>query len=412
MISFADFFTAVKQVAVPEGVGVNVENAVRDYVVNGLMRTQTFIPCLKNQNVDFFLKASAKEFCGVDIINGPRGIIQGVYAFKPGADCKKYFYDQVHPDQINCWIEKSRCHCPPTTPPSYAIYDSPYCNYLLDADTACAAPYITIPEDDTAFKSACAERLFAKGPDNKLYLAPRFPCGYVVAVHWEGIKYRYNDYDAVPDDEDLISAVALFTEAHLAQKDRDIVSHRSLMDSYSEMMRDMAHRCRQERMINANRDCASSDAMSAFVNPLPENNPYYSDLGIVSDVPQILGSPGSMALQANNGAWYQLYLLEDEGIVTVAVTQTPVPDPGTRGYVVLLADDATRRKLSLWVDEPDLPVSEENPVTWITATTGEVQDYSSLVMGAVSHSPGTDLFRLTLITDEGDYTLYVDQTPV
>lgn len=267
MITFASFYKQIKQLAVPEGVGANVLDAFRNYVVTGLIRTQTYIPCLKDKNVDFYVKAETKTFCNVDIINGPRGVIEALYVFKPGKDCAKFFYNPATPARINCWIDEQRCQCDATDPISTAVYDSPYCNYIMDGQAACAAPYMDVPEDDAVFTD-CTERIFAKGPDNKLYLAPRFPCGHVVAVHSNGIKRSYRDTDAIVEDDDLKNAVATYAESKLAEKDRDLVSSRELMKSYDEMIRDMAHRCRQEMRTPVKQDCAElAGNLLPFVDP-------------------------------------------------------------------------------------------------------------------------------------------------
>lgn len=281
MQTFQQFFRDIKQIAVPERIGANVESAFRNYVVNGLIRTQTYIPCLKDKNVDFFVKAEAKTFCNVDIFNGPRGVIGALYAFKPGLDCRKYFYDPVTPNKINCWIETQRCQCDEATPISTNIYDSPYCNYVIDGAAACAEPYVDTPEDDTVFIN-CSERIFAKGPDNRLFLAPRFPCGFVIALHWTGIKRTYRDSDAIVDDDDHKSAVSTYAEAKLAEKDRDLVSARELMKTYDELIRDMSHRCRQEMRTGVRRDCAElAGNLLPFINPFDLSNPY-DDAGNVT----------------------------------------------------------------------------------------------------------------------------------
>lgn len=282
MQTFATFLRSVKQIAVPERIGANVETAFRSYVVNGLIRTQTYIPCLKDKNVDFYVKAETKTFCNVDILEGPRGVIEALYVFKPGLDCRKYFYDPVAPGKINCWIDEQRCQCDPVEA-STNVYDSPYCNYVIDGDVACAAPYVDVPEDDTVFTD-CSERIYAKGPDNKLYLAPRFPCGHVVAVHWTGIKRTYRDTDAIVDDDDHKNAVSTYAESKLAEKDRDLVSSRELMKTYDELIRDMAHRCRQEMRTGVTGDCAQlAGNLLPFVSPFSTSNPYDEDGNVAGD---------------------------------------------------------------------------------------------------------------------------------
>lgn len=277
MIPFSSFYRDVKAIAVPEGVGANVLDAFRNYVVNGLIRTQTFIPCLREYNTDFYVKMEAKDFCNTDILQGPAGQIQQLYVFKPSLDCRKYYYKAVSTNFINCWIDEQKCQCDPATPPTTNVYESPYCNYLIDGDVACAAPYSTGTEDDTNFIH-CVDRYFGRGPDYKLYLAPRFPCGFVVAVHWVGVKRSYKDSDPVWEDDDIKYAIARFAEAELAGKDRDFISKKQLMMDYDELIRDIAYRCRSEQRTPDDPSC-TVDSLLPFVNPLPENNPYSAVTG-------------------------------------------------------------------------------------------------------------------------------------
>lgn len=282
MILFSSFYRDIKAISVPEGLGTNVEPAFRNYVTNGLIRTQTYIPCLRSNSIDFQCQIDAKDFCNAAILDGPDGMIQQVYAFKPGKDCRKYYYEPVSTNFINCWIEEQKCTlCDATVPPANNyVYTDPYCNYVIDGDAVCNTPYLpSVPEDDSTFR-LCAKRYFARGPDKKLYLAPRFPCGYVVAIHYEGIKRTYRNTDPVWQEDDIKHAVAKFAEAELALKDRDTQSWQALMITYNEMIRDINHRCRRERRLPLSTDCGSEmiDSLLPFVNPLPQNNVYDAEL--------------------------------------------------------------------------------------------------------------------------------------
>lgn len=281
MILFSSFYRDIKAIAVPEGLGTNVEPAFRNYVTNGLIRTQTFIPCLRSSNIDFQCQMDARDFCNAAILDGPDGMILQVYVFKPGKDCRKFYYDPVSTNFINCWVEEQKCTlCDATTPPTDYVYNDPYCNYVIPGDVVCDTPYLpAVPEDDRIFR-LCTNRYFAVGPDKKIYLAPRFPCGYVVAIHYEGIKRTYRNNDPVWEEDDIKHAVAKFAEAELALKDRDTQSWQALMITYNELMRDINHRCRRERRLPLRRDCGGEqvDSLLPFVNPLPQDNVYDANL--------------------------------------------------------------------------------------------------------------------------------------
>ncbi len=90
----------------------------------------------------------------------------------------------------------------------------------MDGNTGCRPPYLAQePEDDCAFK--LSDKFFAIGPNQKLWLFPRFPCGYIIGVHWKGIRRTYLDNDYVPDDEDLKDAVACYVESEIARRVED-----------------------------------------------------------------------------------------------------------------------------------------------------------------------------------------------
>lgn len=260
----------------PEQLGDNLVTYFRNAVVNGLISVQTYIECQRDFHIDFYGKEHATDFCGADILNGPRGIVTSVFAYLPGTDCRKEFYTRRSTEFVECRIEESRCaRCDATDPPTYSLYTAPYCNVPAFGPYACDSIYVSDPEDDTCFRAS--ERWFAIGPDYRFYLYPRFPCGYLLGVQWQGIKRVWLDNDGVCDDEDLLMAVSRYAEAELARKDGEFDRMHELMGSaavaplgsYRALLRDMRHRCQQERRIREPKDCTPIiDSLLPLVTPL------------------------------------------------------------------------------------------------------------------------------------------------
>src|ERR1044072_3901910 len=176
MIPFTTFYNNVLDEAVPEGLAENLQATFRTAIVNALIEVQTTVPCYRDFHIDFFTKRDCQEYCDLFIINGPRGTIKQIYAFKPGEDCKKYYYARKGSQFIQCWTAEQKCvRCNPTDPPSTFVYNAPYCNYVIPGQDACDPPYGTTTEDDTWFKCGCNvsdcdhEKYFCVGPEYQLW---------------------------------------------------------------------------------------------------------------------------------------------------------------------------------------------------------------------------------------------------
>lgn len=262
----------------PDGEAENLVNTHNSYIKDALINLQTYVPCLRDNNVDFYGKDTMQEWCNIDIFTGQRGSIHAVYAFKPGTDCRKFYYDPKSTAFIDQWIEKQRCTNCSDSDDSDASR-SPACNTRADAEEICNDPESAQYGDD-GVESDCgwkkSNRYYAIGPNGKTFLAPRIPCGYVVAVHWEGVKTRWSDSDPVLEDDAVTIAVAKFVQAQRAiflDHDSQLYDRimNPVMGEYSLARADLIHRCNRERRI-ANRHQAlnSFDVLQPFFyDPLP-----------------------------------------------------------------------------------------------------------------------------------------------
>lgn len=266
--TFAAFRTVVQGLVAPEDLAENLETYFRDQVASGLSDMQTFLPWLRNFNVNFYQKGDINEFCSASIFDGPVGKITQLFAYKPDVDCAKYHYQKVSTSELDCWMERQRCLCPASDPPSVNIYDSPYCNYVISGDVACASPYLTSEEDDCRFKSLDDDdRIFAVGPDYRIYAAPRFPCGYILAVQWQGIRRKWEDTDLVPIDQQLRDTLVQFVEWRMAKKERQFDASLDSKIEYQAGLRTLKYRYTDEQEADLKRDCTSSiqTIMPAFL---------------------------------------------------------------------------------------------------------------------------------------------------
>lgn len=269
-ISFTEFRSIVQRLVAPEDLGEELEPYFRDQVGNALADIQTVIPWFRDFNVDVKLKDSVHEFCAASIFDGPVGKITQLFAYKPGLDCRKYYYKRVNTSEMDCWVERQRCVQCTFDPPPTSVYDSPYCNYVLCGEEACDVPYLTATEDDCKFKALDDdERIFAVGPDYKVYAAPRFPCDYALFLQWQGIRRKWDDTDLVPVDQQLREAVVNYVEAKVAKKERDYAAKQTYENDYAINLRMLKFRYHDEQDTGPKRDCSAAiDQLMSEHSPL------------------------------------------------------------------------------------------------------------------------------------------------
>ena len=274
--AFSTFLTTVQRLVAPEDLGEELKPLYRDQVGNALSDIQTLIPWFRTFNVNVYTKSDVEEFCSTSIFNGPVGKITALFAYLPGRECKKLYYKRVSTGAVDCWMERQRCVQCTFTPTSTNIYDSPYCNYVIVGEDACAPPYLTGTEDTCRFTSLDDDdRIYAVGPDYRVYAAPRFPCDYSLLVHWQGIRRKWDDTDLVPVDQQLREAVVNYVEHKLALKERNSVAMAEYYQIYAVNLRMLKYRYHEEQDTELERDCtAAIDQLMAPFSPAYTGTPY------------------------------------------------------------------------------------------------------------------------------------------
>ena len=280
MITFQQFKRDIFTLVFPDGMAEQRVPLFRNFVVNALVQLQTFVESYQLVNANFYDKDQSWDDCGLSIIQGCRGRVGAVYAFKPSCRCQRYFYDPASLEKISCLYEHCKCHastscCGQATFATPSLYtpNPYYCGTYLDGNTGCRPPYLAAePEDDCAFK--LSEKMFAVGPNQKIWTFPRFPCGYILGVHWRGIRRNYLDTDYVPDDEDLKDAVACYVESEVARRvDKDQATADKLYADYRMKAGDIIFREEQDLKPRATRICIEGLDQSELVQIYPDN-PY------------------------------------------------------------------------------------------------------------------------------------------
>lgn len=257
--AFSDFQTTLKTLLAPEGLAEALEDLFRSELSSALADIQTLIPWTRGFNVNIYTKAEVEEFCSTSVFQGPLGKVTQLLAYRPGRDCKKFFYKRVSSAKIDCWVESQRCVQCTFTPPPVNIYDTPYCNYVIGGETACALPYLNGTEDDCRFASlADNDRIFSVGPDYKIYAAPRFPCGYYLLLQWQGIKRKWLDADLVPVDQQFQDCVTNRMERNIAKKERQWDAMRAYDADYAIALRTIRYRYHDEQDEELQRDCSAA----------------------------------------------------------------------------------------------------------------------------------------------------------
>lgn len=257
----------------------------RTYIQNALIQAQTYVECLRENNVETYTLTDATVNCGVAIFDLPdHARLGAVYAYKPAKGCTRQHYTQRSVNKVMCFVDQfASCKCSD---------ENDICNAVRSGDAVCDNLALCDDwdaddgEDDRPW--LCEEKIFAVGRGGKLYVAPRIPCGYRLAVHWEGIKYRYADDDLITDDPDLLDLVSTYVQAERARTfDRDMPLWTELIgkgpgrggrgaSAWHEKLAAMGHRCREERRIRT-RACSemwddsaiASENIGAQLDPVP-----------------------------------------------------------------------------------------------------------------------------------------------
>lgn len=279
LITFQAFRTAINTLVFPEGQAETRVPLFRNFIVNALIQLQTFVESYQSSNVNFYDKDQSWDDCGLSIIQACRGRIGAVYAFKPSCRCQRFYYDSASLEKLSCLYEHCRCHQSGSCCCGQSMFSEPslytsnphYCGDYVGGETGCQPPYLAAtPEDDCAFR--LSEKLFAIGPNQKMWLFPRFPCGYIIGVHWRGIRRSYLDNDYVPDDDDLKDAVALYVESEIARRvDKDQATADKLYAEYRMKAGDIIFREEQDLKPRVTRICVEGLDQSELVQIYPVN---------------------------------------------------------------------------------------------------------------------------------------------
>lgn len=258
--TFSDFLTRITDLVAPEELAENIENYFREQVANALADIQTLIPWTREFNTNIYTKNEVEEFCNASVFQGPAGKVVQLFAYRPGKDCKKIHYKRVPTSKIDCWIETQRCTSSCTAdPPPTNIYDSPYCNYVIHGEEACSPPYLTAAEDDCRFLSLGADdRIYAVGPDYKIYAAPRFPCQYLLLLQWQGTRRKWEDNDLVMVDQQIREAVINRVEKKIAIKEHNWQAAKTYDEEYTVNLRTIQYRYHDEQDPELARDCSAA----------------------------------------------------------------------------------------------------------------------------------------------------------
>lgn len=251
------FVEKVEQYVFPDLAPSNAAFPIARFIQNGLIAAQTFVECLRSNNVNFYDRDDVTVSCKVATLTGPnRARIQSVYAFKPSQKCKRVHYEQKGVGAIWCYANSHGC-CVVSESAADIVFQS-----VMTGAAFCDQDDLVITESGFL----CSERIWARGTCDRIYLASMFPCDYKVAVHWEGIKQHYADTDLITDDEELLDVIALYLEGERALRlDRDMDKHKQLMRKpegrgdwggvFWQRLMDMKHRCREERRLRKDYLC-------------------------------------------------------------------------------------------------------------------------------------------------------------
>lgn len=269
MITFDEFLDRALGIVFPDDPAEELAVAYRNYAVNGLIHLQSYVKCLQDNHVEWWKTSQMSAYCGLSMVTlRDHPMVQSVYAFLPGTSCDRFFFLPRSVQFIQSLTNLPGCDdlAMPYDPYQHTIYE--------DSSEVCEPCDGGEPVRDIGWESS--RHYYTIGPSSKLYLAPRIPCDYVLAVHWNGIKRTWQDSDLITDDEDVIDAVAHYIhKEHSLRQDRDMQLKRELEGDFNMKVGELMRRCRLETEVKHDVGALSGpDDISGWFDPNSTDNPY------------------------------------------------------------------------------------------------------------------------------------------
>lgn len=269
MITFDEFFDSALGIVFPDDPAEELAVAYRRYAENALIHLQSYVKCLQDNHVEWWKTSQMSAYGGVSSVTlRDHPMVQSVYAFLPGTSSDRFFFNSRSVQFIQSLSNLPGCDdmAMPYDPYEHSIYE--------DSSEVCEPCDGGLPVRDIGWESA--RHYYAIGPSSKLILAPRIPCDYVLAVHWNGIKRTWQDTDLITDDADVIDAVARYIHAeHALRQDRDVQLARELSEGFNMRLGELMRRCRLETEVKPDvGTLAGPDDISGWFDPNALDNPY------------------------------------------------------------------------------------------------------------------------------------------
>jgi hypothetical protein len=195
MTTFAEFRDAVMQRAFPQGEPENLRDQYSEDgkltqrgshskdLIGFLIHLQTFSEFYRRHSTNVHPFCSTYFWCGMTIIEAPRGLVHRVYTLPSNSDCCPVHYQYVHDfDLFTGWVMATR---PSWTDPE---------NTGLP----------TLPAIGLRFSEASTDKgvRFSYGywtrREGRIYIGHRIESSERIIVEWEGVKRDWKDADFVP----------------------------------------------------------------------------------------------------------------------------------------------------------------------------------------------------------------------
>lgn len=259
-MNFGDLKERIKTDAWPNGVPENLTDAVDTYVLSGLIEAQRNIRCLQYRHDDVYAACQTYWHCGASAITAPKGRILRAYTIDNEEWCRPVPLRPVSMQEFRRWQAKWKSN-----------WRSSY--YEPPASGAQLPMGFDVPTTSSdAICGRATTGIYALDPSaNRLWVGPWIQTTESLVVEWQGIKRTWSSGDIVPDDEDFIRLIRLFTELEFGRKwasDDLPIRERA----YSEALADMMATCHIESQLHGEpltAEEASAAIWSAFVPETP-----------------------------------------------------------------------------------------------------------------------------------------------
>lgn len=257
----------------PAGEARSMRDAHNSYFQRAMLKIQTPVPCLQQNNVNVYKFCSTYNECGVAIVQAPVGFIKRAYTIANDDWCDKVIYSRATIDRLRCWSQ----NLGKVTIP-------------LNVGRETLPTGFRFAESST--DSVCGRARIGKWAlhNGRFYMSPWIQSNENIVIEWDGPRAKWADEDVLNQDiwrAQEENAIKLFVLWHHELFFGDPGRAAVLEQQFNNELGDIIWECTERQNIPDQAGCADQRSVTSEEltdDAVPDASQYV--VGVVGDYGQ------------------------------------------------------------------------------------------------------------------------------